>query len=409
MILLIGYSANASAIEVMHEVSETVESATRLMMRAESEGEIEVHEGPQRALIAAVTFFLVAKAFRLIVFLHYAYALPEFREAHLYRAGGTVLVSLIFMGIIWAPSLKAAAILAAFGIATEIGGRLTIGVFATLERKRAQARERLHLQRSDAGMVENNDGDELPQARHRVRMIPAINIEHMIERNNAFITVVLGESVVSLLYVASTGTIGASRTFGRSALALTVTFIFNALYYSALSKRFVHAIRRHWTTNVVWDTLTWPISTALILASAAVSKIVTEEATPRGVKWQYGCGLGTALLCITASQVLHRSLDVKGASRLSQIERAVARVVVSIIFCLIPLAKDLSDLSFLLVYAGVAGALAIFEVWAMVGAETEEEDHHPVDVEEEEDIEEAREAARDLARQISRNPDGKAD
>ena len=80
MMTLIGYSANATAIE----------------LKSGGEG-----EGPQRALLAAVTFFLIAKALRgqdllallhsllisrfvtVIICLHYAYALPDFREAHL--------------------------------------------------------------------------------------------------------------------------------------------------------------------------------------------------------------------------------------------------------------------------------------------------------------------------------------
>lgn len=97
-------------------------------------------------------------------------------------------------------------------------------------------------------------------------------------------------------------------------------FIINATYYdSALSKKFVHAIRRHWATHVLWDCLLYPLTAALILASSAVRRIVTEEDTPPGFRWVYGGGLCVALLCITATGLLHRSLDPKGASRIGQV------------------------------------------------------------------------------------------
>ena len=51
----------------------------------------------------------------------------------------------------------------------------------------------------------------------------------------------------------------------------------------------------------------------------------------------------------------------------------------------------------------------MFEVWAMVGSEAEEEgDHHAVDAEAQDDIDEARDAARELARQISSGADAKS-
>ena len=79
-------------------------------------------------------------------------------------------MALLFMGIIWAPSLKAAAILAVFGIATEIGGRLAIGITATLERRRAQARDKLRRMQQEGG--EADSGAELAPRIHAVRMIP---------------------------------------------------------------------------------------------------------------------------------------------------------------------------------------------------------------------------------------------
>ncbi|KAM0746513.1 hypothetical protein T439DRAFT_329623 [Meredithblackwellia eburnea MCA 4105] len=427
MICLIGYSANASAIEVGHhaavsttsEGGATLEAVHRLLVRATEAAATgaeaataEAHEGQQRAVVAAITFFLVAKAFRIMTCFYYAWELSDFRAAHLVRGAGLTLVSLIFMGGIFTDNVLHAGICAAVGIFVEIVGRLSIGITVSLERRKGQkAAKRRQRQvdaasgsssdrqgQLDAGSAVEDELAELPLTGHTPRMIPAINIEHMIERNSAFVTVVLGESVVSLLYIAGQGSIGASHEFGRAVFALIVTFIFNAIYFdSALSKRFVHAIRRHWATNVVWDVLTWPMSTGFVLSSAAVSKLVGTEEVPQGVRWQYGGGLGVALLCITATGLMHRSLDAKGASKLNVTGRAVARVAVSLIFILVPLVKHISDLDFLLTYAGVASALVIFEIWAKLGnEEVYEEDHHPVDVDEQDAIEEARDAVREL-------------
>jgi hypothetical protein len=65
---------------------------------------------------------------------------------------------------------------------------------------------------------------------------------------------------------------------------------------------------------------------------------------------------------------------------------------VALIFALIPLVNRISDLSFLATYAGVASFLVIFEVWAKLGTEIDEDrvDHSPVDVDAE-DAAEARE------------------
>lgn len=84
------------------------------------------------------------------------------------------------MGIIWAPSMRAAAILAIFGIAAEIGGRLSIGIGVSLERRKAARRSKWRQAQVEAGTLRDdvNAGDLSPP-RHVARMIPAINIEHV--------------------------------------------------------------------------------------------------------------------------------------------------------------------------------------------------------------------------------------
>lgn len=39
----------------------------------------------------------------------------------------------------------------------------------------------------------------------------------------------------------------------RAVFGLTVAFSINALYFdAALSRKFLHAVRRHWFTHIIW-------------------------------------------------------------------------------------------------------------------------------------------------------------
>jgi low temperature requirement protein LtrA len=75
--------------------------------------------------------------------------------------------------------------------------------------------------------------------------MPGNNIEHKIERSDAFVALVFGYSVVSLLYQSAVP-FGINAFFGKAALGLIQSFAFNWLYFEV--DRFnihTHAIRRH--------------------------------------------------------------------------------------------------------------------------------------------------------------------
>ncbi|SGZ23731.1 BQ5605_C023g09627 [Microbotryum silenes-dioicae] len=406
---LVGYSSNASAIElhVAEEGQAALEVARRLLRRSAAAltsgetataSEIIGHGGQQHAIVAATIFFLVAKLIRSIAcshrvfltFVGYAWEMTDFRSAFLARAAALTIVSLIFMGCIWAPSLRATAILAAVGAAVEIGSRFSVGVIVSVTR-----RQWMHKAKQRAEDGEIADASQVPIG-VGIKMIPAVNLEHMVERTAAFVTIVLGESVISVLFVAKPGTYGLSYQFAKAVFGLTVAFIVNAVYFdAALSKKFLHAIRRHWFTNVVWDITHWPLCTGLILASAALAKLVQNEEVSQGIRWQYGGGMGVALLCITVLGILHQSLDPAGSSRVNAAFRASVRLVVAIIFALLPMIKSIKDLAFLGIYVGIASAMVIFEVWAKLGVEiVENEDHRPVEDEEDASIDKGAEDGR---------------
>ncbi|KAM0792278.1 hypothetical protein ACM66B_004969 [Microbotryomycetes sp. NB124-2] len=408
LICLCGFSVNAAAIEVgSGSVAEEATSAAHRFVRraaeavtghdasttSGAEGAIEHHER-QHAVVAATAFFLVAKLIRILTYVGYAVWMPEFRASHLSRVAGLVAVSLIFLGCLIAKDIRTVAIIAGVGAIFEIALKFTVGIAVAIERHRYMRRQR------DA------DESELAEASFintKGRKLPAFNLEHMVERTAAFVTVVLGESIVSLLFTARQGSFGLSDEFARAIFGLTIAFTLNAVFYdSALSRKFTHAIRRHWITHILWDVAHYPLCTGLILSSAALHRMVSEsQASPRATHWQYGGGLAVSLACIAVIGLLHESLDPAGVSRLNQFARAGLRLAVALIFVLLPLANWSTNLSYLGTNLGVFAAMVVFEIWIKLGREqVEQVDHRIVDADRQEELEERLAAV--VERQTSR-------
>lgn len=79
-------------------------------------------------------------------------------------------------------------------------------------------------------------------------LYPAINIEHKSERTKQFVTLVLGYSVVGLLYQSS-ASFGLNAFFGKAVLGLVLAFAVNWIYFEIDGgKIHIHAIRRHVVT-----------------------------------------------------------------------------------------------------------------------------------------------------------------
>lgn len=75
--------------------------------------------------------------------------------------------------------------------------------------------------------------------------IPAVNIEHRVERTNAFVSLVLGYSVVGILFE-SNGGYNINCFLGKAILGLMQSFFFNWIYFDIDSNHIdVHAIRRN--------------------------------------------------------------------------------------------------------------------------------------------------------------------
>jgi low temperature requirement protein LtrA len=82
-------------------------------------------------------------------------------------------------------------------------------------------------------------------ARKTYDFIPGANIEHKIERTNAFVGLVFGYSVIALLYQSAVE-FPLNAFFGKAVLFLILAFTFNWIYFEIDTLNIhTHAIRRH--------------------------------------------------------------------------------------------------------------------------------------------------------------------
>jgi hypothetical protein len=82
-------------------------------------------------------------------------------------------------------------------------------------------------------------------ARKTYDFIPGANIEHKIERTNAFVALVFGYSVIALLYQSAVE-FPLNTFFGKAALFLIIAFVYNWIYFEIDTfNMHTHAIRRH--------------------------------------------------------------------------------------------------------------------------------------------------------------------
>jgi hypothetical protein len=188
---------------------------------------------------------------------------------------------------------------------------------------------------------------------------PAVNIEHRIERTNAFVCLVFGYSVIGLLYQSQVQ-FGINAFFGKSVLALIQAFAFNWMYFEIDNFNLhTHAIRRHVMSSVTWMSVHLPFIMGYTLAAASLSRIVlahdtadtdphslaheyeerSKEELEMGLRWFYCAGLGVALACMGLVSVSHIHKKIPG-ERITKHWRLLLRFIVSIILILLPLAGD---------------------------------------------------------------------
>jgi low temperature requirement protein LtrA len=188
---------------------------------------------------------------------------------------------------------------------------------------------------------------------------PAMNIEHRTERNNAFVGLVFGYSVLTILYQNRSST-GVNAFFGKGILGLVQAFTFNWIYFEIDHYGLhVHAIRRHWLSSSVWVSAQVPFIMGYVLAAATLSQLVLAhdcaDANPEtlgedyvarsaatvlpGIRWYYCGGLGVALISMSIISLSHIHKKLPNA-RLMKRPRLVIRCCVAVVIICLPLAHD---------------------------------------------------------------------
>jgi low temperature requirement protein LtrA len=388
MMLLIGYAANAAGIiigepeaEAVGETTEEAAAATGtgghgegtvearavkavvglvgsyLVKRASSESEVEptyvleigqsgfwLASGWHAAIASATGFYLAAKFCRLFLFFIYGLLLPKFRKALWLNMVSLILISCVYLPIIFITDPGLVVILVVAGISLELSSRFLV----------ASAMQILHGRAKHKG--------------HKTYM-PAYSLPHLMERMTQFTILVVGEAVMNATFIAVSGEFGPQRMYWRACLSVVIPFLLIWLYFDNDSSRtFVHALKRHWFTSITFTHLHFPLCASLILMSSALVKLIQQEAVEIGYLWFFSGSIATSVLCIGLLGTLHHSLDVWGSSFLPKSARIGVRFVVAAVFAVMPLLHHWKSVEFLGAHAGLLVLCVAFETFGKLGS-----------------------------------------
>ncbi|KAM7208436.1 bacterial low temperature requirement A domain containing protein [Naviculisporaceae sp. PSN 640] len=215
---------------------------------------------------------------------------------------------------------------------------------------------------------------------------PAINIEHKVERTGAFISLVLGYSVVALIFQ-NTAHFGLNAFLGKAVLGLVQSFVFNWLYFEVDGAGLkMHAIRRHANFAFLWQHAHLTFAMSFILSAAALSKMVVATDCPDapyqaltsfyqhkshtevhlGLRLYYCVGLGVALFSMGIISFSHEHRMPLGACRLPKCARLLNRAAVCIVFFCLPAvhAEYLDSLKLIALTTCLSIWVLLFETYA---------------------------------------------
>jgi hypothetical protein len=213
------------------------------------------------------------------------------------------------------------------------------------------------VQRIDLSRLSKRISKYLERVSSHFDFYPAFNIEHRVERNNIFMTLVFGYPVLSILYQNRYSVTASNSIFGKACLSLIQAFALNWIYFEIdLLDMKVHAIRRHYFSAWIWIFGHLPLAMGYTLAATAMSKIVlahdcsnSDEGSlgeqfaaqslaevSTGLRWFYCRGLAVALLfsCIIS---LSHIYWISENSRLTRDVRLAIRCLAAIAILLLPL------------------------------------------------------------------------
>jgi low temperature requirement protein LtrA len=171
-----------------------------------------------------VGFYVAARLFLTTSFCWYAWTIPMIRGSMVANAALTLIPAALWIGSIHVEE-PAKQGLIWVAIALDLFGNMLL----------------IFVQRPTPRLAKI-----IPRRlMERFEFFPGTNIEHRIERTNAFVTLVFGSCVLGLLYQSNVE-FGINAFFGKAVLGLVQAFVFNWIYFEIDSFNLhTHAIRRH--------------------------------------------------------------------------------------------------------------------------------------------------------------------
>lgn len=373
MVLLAGYAGNASALSILEDGTpeEVFKNGGAAVdsdwtgdigrMRHCKPGNIKCQElgyylgngywlkyGYQDAVHSAVAFYLVMRLFHILLHVYYGWRLPSFRLSMWTQAIVRSVISVIYIPImfVWSPALIV--ILMFVGMVLELLNAFLVLYIIKFYHSLSKRWNKTPL------------------------YIPALSMEHVMERTIQFVIVVVGEMIISATYSASKSKFGLSIQYGQSALGICCSFMIIWLYYDADSSRtFQHALRRHAIPATLFSMLHFPLTAALILAGASLKNIVQDdnEVMSGGYLWFWSGSLCVTLCCIGLIGLLHRNLDMRNSTLLPRWTRIGWRFVCALIILFLPLMREnWETINLLGVDLSILFALVVFETISKLGA-----------------------------------------
>ncbi|KAM5355648.1 hypothetical protein ACJ41O_002294 [Fusarium nematophilum] len=310
-----------------------------------------------------VSFYLAARLRGLVHFLITGFLLPMVRGVMICE-----VINIIFPSAIWIASIHVEMPARLGLIWTAIcfdmwGQTITVGLY----RYGRMAGEKTKLGKFLAAAFE---------------FYPAVNIEHRVERTNAFVSLVFGYSVVGVMFQ-SYGGYTVNAFLGKAVLGLVQAFVFNWIYFDVDGSNIdIHAIRRSVLSSSIWNYAHLPFIMGYILASAGLSKLVlatdspganpeqlsghyvdrAEDEIANGIRFFYCHGLAIALLFMGVISATHQHRR-PATLRWSKKTRLANRLAVCVVMFFLPMAKSLSSLNLISITLGLSVWVLLVELF----------------------------------------------
>lgn len=316
----------------------------------------------QDTYVQLVSFYLAARLFQAFSFGLTAYLLPLIKGIMICH-----IVAIIVPSVFWIASTH-----------SDLPSRLGL-IFVALALDLLGPFVVLLLLR----YPRTNDTPLAKRLERIFEFFPAINIEHKVERTNAFVALVIGYGIVGLLY--QNAGYGINAFLGKAVMGLVQAFIFNWIYFEIDGENIhVHAIRQSVTTACVWQLAHLPFICAYVLAAAAMSKLVVAADAPDtdehllteayerrseheialGLRLFYCIGLGIALFCTGLISWSHVH-KIPATCHIPKKWRLVNRAAICVVFCCLPAAGGLNSLQLIAITVSLMTWVLCFEIWGL--------------------------------------------